>query len=93
MVADQKNLYGFSLIGDAVAPDVPETYTLAPLNPVPTTNPTAVPQATMVTGTAATVPAPFTTTIPAKPTTYSPVNPILLIPALGAAFLLIRIKS
>ena len=43
VVADQMNLYGFSLIGDAVAPDVPETYTQAPLNPVPTTNPTTVP--------------------------------------------------
>jgi WD40 repeat protein len=92
VVADQKNLYGFSLIGDAVAPDVPGTYTQAPLNPVPTTNPTTVPQTTVATGTAATVQAPFTTIIPAKPTTYSPVNPLLIFPALGAAFLLLRTR-
>ena len=34
VVADQTNIYGFSMIGDAVAPDFPETYTQAPLNPV-----------------------------------------------------------
>jgi hypothetical protein len=33
-----------------------------------------------------------TTTIPAKPTTYSPVNPLILLPALGGAFLLTRMR-
>ncbi|MFA5267677.1 MAG: PQQ-binding-like beta-propeller repeat protein [Methanoregula sp.] len=88
VVADQMNLYGFSMIGDAVAPDVPVTYTQAPLNPVPTTNPTPVPTATMTT--TATSPVLPTKTVPVKPTTYSPVNPLILLPALGGAFLLIR---
>jgi hypothetical protein len=88
VVADQKNLYGFSMIGDAVAPDVPVTYTLAPLNPVPTTNPTPVRTPTETTTVPSTVvPTP---SVPQKPTTYSPINPLLLIPALGGAFLLIR---
>lgn len=86
VVADQKNLYGFSMIGDAVAPDVPEVYTVTPLNPVQTTNPvTRQTSATMPT--ISTVP---TTTSPVKPTTYSPVNPLLILPALGAAILLFR---
>ena len=89
VVADQKNLYGFTLVGDAVAPDVPETYTQAPLNPVPTTNPTTVPQTTADTGA---LPVTSVTTIPVKPTTYSPANPLLLLPALGTALLLIRMK-
>jgi WD40 repeat protein len=90
VVADQKNLYGFSMIGDAVAPDIPVTYTVAPLNPVPTTNPTPVPTGTVTTTTPSQV-VP-TTTIPAKPTTYSPVNPLILLPALGGAFLLTRMR-
>jgi WD40 repeat protein len=88
VVADQSNLYGFSLIGDAVAPDVSETFTQPPLNPVPTTNPTIIPVTTP-----ATIPVVMTTTmttVPVKPTTYSPVNPLILLPALGAAFLLCR---
>jgi len=87
VVADQMNLYGFSMIGDTVAPDVPVTYTREPLNPVPTTNPTHAPRTTVTT--VATSPVTPTTTIPVKPTTYSPVNPLLLFPALAAAFLLI----
>lgn len=83
VVADQSNLYGFSMVGDTVAPDVPETFPPTPLNPVPTTNPP-----TMVMTSIA--PDTTTTTIPVKPTTYSPVNPLLFLPALGAAFLLIR---
>ena len=92
IVADQRNLYGFTLIGDEVAPDVSMTYTLAPLNPVPTTNPTPVP--TVMVTTTATSPAPVisTTTIPVRPTTYSPINPLLLLPALGGAFLIIRAR-
>lgn len=86
VVADQKNLYGFSMIGDAVAPDVPETYTLAPLNPVPTTNPTPVPVTTAITSAPS---ASATPTIPVPATTYAPVNPLLILPALGAAVLLI----
>jgi WD40 repeat protein len=88
VVADQMNLYGFSMIGDAVAPDVPETYTLAPLNPVPTTNPTTFPT---------TCPTPEETPVfitptplPAPPTTYAPIDPLLVLPALGAAVLLCR---
>jgi WD40 repeat protein len=90
VVADQAYLYGFSLIGDAVAPDVTLTYTRAPLNPVPTTNPTPVPTGTktMVMTTAA--PALSATTTLARPTTYSPADPVLLFPAIGAAILLIR---
>jgi WD40 repeat protein len=88
VVADQMNLYGFSMVGDAVAPDVPETYTVAPLNPVPTTNPTTVPATIVIT--AAASPLISTTTMPVKATTYSPVNPLLLLPALCGAFLLIR---
>jgi WD40 repeat protein len=91
VVADQMNLYGFSMVGDAVAPDVPETYTQAPLNPVPTTNPTPMPATSQGTTTAISiVPATSTTTVPAPPTTYSPVNPLLLVPALGAAGVLSR---
>ena len=86
VVADQMNIYGFSMIGDAVAPDFPETFTQAPLNPVPTTNPTAVPTTPLVT--AAPPSTPPTATPP--PTTYSPANPLLLLPALGAAVLLCR---
>jgi WD40 repeat protein len=86
VVADQMNIYGFSMFGDAVAPDVPDTYTLAPLNPVSTTNPTAVPTATQVT-TAAT---PAALAVPVPPTTYTPADPFLLLPALGAAALLYR---
>ncbi len=86
VVADQKNLYGYSMIGDAVAPDVPEMYTVTPLNPVQTTNPvTATP--IPPTSPESTIP---TTTIPVKPTTYSPVNPLLILPAIGAAILLFR---
>lgn len=92
-VADQSFLYGFSVTGDAVAPDVPVTYTLPPLNPVPATNPTA-----KVTMSPATVPATPTPPLPAVTVpsgrlpapTYTPVSPLLLLPALGAAFLLIR---
>ena len=91
VVADQMNLYGFSMVGDAVAPDVPGTYTQAPLNPVPTTNPTPMPATSQGTTTAISiVPATSTTTVPAPPTTYSPVNPLLLVPALGAAVVLSR---
>lgn len=90
VVADQMNLYGFSMVGNAVAPDVPETYPQAPLNPVPTTNPMEAPITNPVT-TAATSPVITTlTTVPAPPTTYSPVNPLLLVPALGAAVVLSR---
>jgi WD40 repeat protein len=92
VVADQKNLYGFSLIGDAVAPDISETYTIAPLNPVPTTNPTTVPQATGSPGAEAPLPVTPQTTIPVRPTTYTPVNPLLVFPALGAALLLVRTR-
>ncbi|HSQ93799.1 MAG TPA: hypothetical protein VLL74_05865, partial [Methanoregula sp.] len=88
VVADQMNLYGFSMIGDAVAPDVPETYTLAPLNPVPTTNPTTFPTTCP---TSEDTPVLITPTpLPAPPTTYAPVNPLLVLPALGAAVLLCR---
>jgi WD40 repeat protein len=83
VVADQMNLYGFSMIGDTVAPDVPGAYTRAPLNPVPTMNP--------VTMTATSIaPTLSTATVPAKRTTYSPLNPLFLVPALGAAVLLSR---
>jgi WD40 repeat protein len=91
VVADQSNLYGFSMVGDTVAPDVPVTYTLAPLNPVATTNPT-VRATTVATTTVTTVPVLSATTVPVKPTTYSPANPLILVPALGAALLLIRMR-
>jgi WD40 repeat protein len=90
VVADQSNLYGFSMAGDAVAPDAAGTYTEPPLNPVPTTNPTTVPAT--IPSTTRTVPATVTTTVPAKPTTYSPSDPLILLPALAAAFLLCRRK-
>jgi len=91
VVADQTYLYGFSMIGDAVAPEVSATYTRPPLNPVPTTNPATQTE----TNPAATAPITMmpgitTTTVPVKPTTYSPIPPFLVIPALGAAFLLGR---
>jgi len=95
-VADQSFLYGFSVTGDAVAPDVPETYTLPPLNPVSTTNPTTKPTTNPTTVPATTASPPLATTgttvrVPA--TTYSPVNPLILLPALGAAFLLVRRRN
>ena len=92
VVADQMNLYGFSMIGDTVAPDVTLTYTREPLNPVPTTNPTPVLKTTVTTVTTGTGPVMSSTGVPARPATYSPVNPLILFPALAAAFLLIRTK-
>ena len=91
VVADQMNLYGFSMIGDAVAPECHETYTRQPLNPVPTTNPT-LSETTATTIATASSRLRQSTTVPVKPTTYSPVNPLLLLPALGAAFLLCRMR-
>jgi WD40 repeat protein len=90
VVADQMNLYGFSMVGDAVAPDVQETYTRVPLNPVPTTNPTTVPTTTKTTVTTSLTETPATVPVPA--TTYSPVHPLFFLPALGAAALLIRLR-
>jgi WD40 repeat protein len=90
VVADQINLYGFSMVGDAVAPDVSETYTQAPLNPVPTTNPTPVPTTTVTTVSTSLTETPTTVPVPAK--TYSPVNPLFFLPALGAAVLLTRLR-
>jgi WD40 repeat protein len=87
VVADQSNLYGFAMAGDAVAPGISETYTLPPLNPVQTTYPATVPVTTPPATTTIPVPA---TTVSLKPTTYAPVNPFLVLPALGAAFLLGR---
>lgn len=87
VVADQRNLYGFSMVGDAVAPDVPETYTQAPLNPVPTTNPTPAPATTVTTAETSVF---ITPTVPVPPTTYTPAESLLLLPALGAAALLFR---
>lgn len=82
VVADQMNLYGFSLVGDTIAPEVSATYTRTPLNPVPATNPVTMtmrpPEITIL------------TTSAAPRTTYSPVNPLLLLPALGAAVLISR---
>jgi WD40 repeat protein len=90
VVADQSNLYGFSLIGDPVVPDDSETFTRPPLTSVPTTHPTTVPVTTpATTGTTIALP-PTTAAVPVKPTTYSPLDPILFLPALGAAFLLCK---
>lgn len=90
-VADQMNFYGFSMIGDAVAPGVSETYTRPPLNPVPITNPeTLKVKNTATPSTTSSVPVTITTPVPVKPTTYAPVHPLLFLPALGAAFLLCR---
>jgi len=90
VVADQMNLYGFSMVGDAVAPDVPETYTQAPLNPVPTTNPTPVPTTTVTTVATSLTETPTTVPVPAR--TYSPLDPLFFLPALGAAVLLTRLR-
>jgi len=91
VVADQANLYGFSMVGDAVAPDVPATYTQAPLNPVQTTNiVTAFPRTPEETQATTEPTPPPSTTIPVKPTTYTPVDPVIVLPALGAAFLIVR---
>jgi WD40 repeat protein len=82
VVADQMNLYGFSIIGDTGAYEVPETSTRAPVNPVPAANTVTV---------AATSPVIMTlTTVPVPHTTYSPLNPLFLVPALGAAVLFSR---
>jgi WD40 repeat protein len=90
-VADESGLYGFSTVGDAVAPDIPETYTQPPLNPVLTTNPTTLPVTVPATTvTASIAPTATTTAAPVKRTTYAPVSPLLFLPALGAAFLLRR---
>jgi hypothetical protein len=78
------------MVGDAVAPDVPETYTQAPLNPVPTTNPTPVPTTSPVDEAA---PSPGTTTltnVPSPAKTYAPLNLLLFVPAMGVAVLLRR---
>lgn len=93
VVADQMNLYGFSMIGDTIAPDIAVTSAQEPLNPVPTTNPTPVPTAAETTVTAAaTAPVTPTTTASVRPTTYAPVNPLLFLPALAAAGLLLRLR-
>jgi len=89
VVADQKYLYGFSMIGDAVAPDVPETYTQAPLNPVPTTNPTTA-RTPAVTSVVTSPVETMITTVPAPARTYSPLNPLIALSGLSAAFLLCR---
>jgi hypothetical protein len=92
-VADQSFLYGFSVTGDAVAPDVSETYTQPPLNPVLTTNPTKNPTTnptTIPTITVSPVSATTGKTVRVPATTYSPTSPLFLLPALAAAFLLIR---
>jgi WD40 repeat protein len=92
-VADQSFLYGFSVTGDAVAPDVSETYTQLPLNPVLTTNPTKNPTTnptTIPTTMVSPVSAITGTTVRVPATTYSPTSPLFLLPALAAAFLLIR---
>jgi WD40 repeat protein len=81
VVADQMNLYGFSIIGDTGASDVPVTYARAPLSQVPATNPvTRTPISN----------APTTTTVTGPHATYSPLNPLFLVPALGAAVLFNR---
>jgi WD40 repeat protein len=82
VVADQMNLYGFSIIGDMGASDVPVTSARALLNPAPVTNPVtmAATSSTMMT----------LTTVPGPHTTYSPLNPLFLVPALGAAVLVSR---
>jgi WD40 repeat protein len=89
VVADQSNLYGFSMVGDTVAPDDLETYTQPPLSPSPTTNPATItitkPAAADTTSIVVTT---TTTSVPVKPTTYSPISPLLFLPAIGAAFLL-----
>lgn len=90
VVADQINLYGFSMVGDAVAPDISETYTQAPLNPVPTTNPTPVPTTTVTTVATSLTETPTTVPVPAR--TYSPLDPLFFLPALGAAVLLTRLR-
>ena len=92
VVADQANLYGFAMIGDAVAPDVPETYTQAPLNPVPTTNPVTIPPTPVATTTGIPSTGVPVTTIPVRPTTYTPVDPAIVVAALSAAFLLVGRK-
>jgi WD40 repeat protein len=92
VVADQMNLYGFSLIGDTIAPDLTVTYTQEPLNPVPTTNPTPVPTPTATTSATTTAPVTTSPAAPARPTTYSPADPLLLLPALAAACLIVRMQ-
>jgi len=82
VVADQMNLYGFSLMGDTAASGVPATTARAPPGPVP---------AGSTVSTAATSPvitAPATT--PGPRATYSPPDPLLAVPALGAAVLISR---
>lgn len=88
VVADQKNLYGYTVMGDAVAPEITLTYTVTPLNPVETTNPVTVPATTLPLPDTPVIPT--ATTIAAKPTTYAPVNPLLFLPAIAAAILLCR---
>ena len=83
VVADQMNLYGFSIIGDTGAPDVPGASARALLNPVPATNPVTMAASSI----APTMPP---ATVPEPHTTYSPLNPLFLVPALGAAVLLSR---
>ncbi len=87
VVADQSNLYGFTMVGDTIAPGVSETYTMPPLNPVLTTNPATLPATKPGTAVTTSI-APVTTTT--APTTYTPIHPLLIVPALGAAFLLCR---
>ncbi len=93
VVADQRNLYGFTLLGDAVAPEITLTSTVTPLNPVETPNPTTRPATPEITEEPEYSPEPTLTpgtSVPVRPATYSPVNPALALPALGAAFLLLR---
>lgn len=91
VVADQSYLYGFSITGDAVAPDVPGTYTQQPLNPVPATNPTKNPT-TKPDTTAPPAPETIGTTARVPQTTYSPVSPLTIVSSIGAALLLMRMK-
>ena len=92
VVADQRTIYGFAMLGDTAVPDVTITSVQDTLTVVPTTNPTVFPTKTMTTAAMMTVPATPSSTVPSRPTTYAPMDPLILIPALAAAGLLMRDK-
>ncbi|OPY36019.1 MAG: hypothetical protein A4E34_00423 [Methanoregula sp. PtaU1.Bin006] len=92
VVADQRNIYGFTVLGDFAVPEitipsVQDTFTV-----VPTTNPAPVPTTTVTTAAMTTVPATPSPAVPARPTTYAAADPLPVLLALAAACLLMRMQ-
>lgn len=92
VVADQRNIYGFTMIGDTAVSDGTIPSAQDTERPVQTIYPTMVPVTTMTAAATTTVPATPASTVPARPTTYAPVDLPVPVTALAAACLLVRMR-